>query len=151
MLNCCNLIKILFSELFKTMTKRRDLEHYIQAEFISLMRYYTEDYPLLGLIYAIPNGGKRGKVEGMKLKTEGVLAGIPDTCLPIPNGTYGALYLEFKTEKGKLSDKQKEVIPLLEQAYNKVVVVRTAKDAIEEVGKYLELDLPYFDLKRGYK
>ncbi len=34
-------------------------------------------YPELGLIFHIPNGGKRNKLEAIKLKKEGVKAGVP--------------------------------------------------------------------------
>ena len=132
-----------------TKTRRNDEEFRIQSEFYSLIKYYSKTYPLLELTFAIPNGGKRSHFEGVKLKAEGVLAGIPDICIPIPNGDHGALFLEFKTPKGRLSDKQKTIIPLLREAYNKVEVVRSPKEALSVVAEYLDLNLPYFDIKSG--
>lgn len=57
--------------------------------------------------YAIPNGGHRNKWEAAKLKRCGVQSGVPDICIPIPSGSYHALYLEIKRVKGgKVSDNQ---------------------------------------------
>ena len=53
-------------------------------------------YPALRLLYAIPNGGARNKITAAILKREGVRAGVPDICLPVPSGAYHALYIELK-------------------------------------------------------
>ena len=52
-------------------------------------------------LYAIPNGGKRSKMEGIKLKRQGVKAGVSDLHLPVPmNGCHG-LWIEMKKPKVK--------------------------------------------------
>ncbi|MGH9837274.1 MAG: hypothetical protein ACREEM_00645 [Blastocatellia bacterium] len=39
-------------------------------------------YPVLKLLYAVPNGGDRNLYVARKLKAEGVMAGVADLCLP---------------------------------------------------------------------
>lgn len=72
-------------------------------------------YPDLIDMYAIPNGGHRGKAEAGRLKAEGVKAGTPDICLPAANCGYHGLYIEMKKEGGKLQPNQKQRI----ERYNK--------------------------------
>ena len=48
------------------------------------------------LHYAIPNGGKRHVKTASDLKKQGVSAGVPDLCIPIPNDDYHGLYIEMK-------------------------------------------------------
>ena len=57
-------------------------------------------YPELAMMYHIPNGGSRGKVEAIRFKAEGVKAGVPDICLPVPRGTWHGLYIELKRREG---------------------------------------------------
>lgn len=42
------------------------------------------NWPELGMLFHIPNGGKRGKAEAGRFKAEGVKPGVPDLCLPVP-------------------------------------------------------------------
>jgi hypothetical protein len=72
-------------------------EHIEQREFVQWARQNT---PML--IIAIPNGGKRGKLEAMRLQAEGVTAGVPDLQIPMFN-----LWIEMKAKGGRLSPVQK--------------------------------------------
>lgn len=57
--------------------------------------------------YAIPNGGSRNMLEGLKLKRTGVQPGVPDICIPLACGPYHGLYIELKRVKGsKVSEAQ---------------------------------------------
>ena len=58
------------------------------------------------LLFAIPNGGKRGVVLGSILKREGVRSGVCDLMLAVPRGNYKGLFVEMKTETGKASKEQ---------------------------------------------
>lgn len=60
---------------------------------------------LLSLMFAIPNGGERNKIVASRLKAEGVKSGVPDICLPVPNGSYHSMYIELKKPKNGVVSK----------------------------------------------
>ena len=64
-------------KLRKTGKKRKrntDGEHRLQAECV---RTFSMRYPRLrGLLFAVPNGGKRDEVTAAKLNAEGVVSGV---------------------------------------------------------------------------
>lgn len=75
-------------------------EHVEQREFVM---WFRQSFPGIR-IYAIPNGGKRGAAEALRLKVEGVTAGVPDLHIPAWN-----LWIEMKRQKGgTLSAEQKD-------------------------------------------
>lgn len=53
--------------------------------------------------FHVPNGGRRGRIEGANFKRLGVKAGVPDLMLIHGGRTYA---LELKREKGRASGKQ---------------------------------------------
>lgn len=74
--------------------------------------------PGIELMYHVPNGGSRHPAEAARLKAQGVKAGVPDICLPVPQGEKHGLYIELKAGKGKPTEKQKAWIAALrEQGY----------------------------------
>lgn len=109
--------------------------------------------PQLALLHAIPNGtaGKRvtkwvglKKVSyspaGKRARKEGVKPGIPDLHWPVPRGGYIGLYIETKAPKnGRLSDKQKEVLPQLAEQGHQVVICKGAEAIIAAVLDYWAL------------
>ena len=95
--------------------------------------------PELQLLYAVPNGGSRHKLEAANMKRQGVKAGVPDICLPYPSGGYHGLYIELKVGKNKTSPMQEEWLKRLNDAGYKAVTCYgflAAKNTIEE---YLRL------------
>ena len=68
---------------------------------------------------------------------EGVRAGVPDLCLAVNNGRYGALYVELKTKTGKVTDLQRKWQEMAEKSGNKCVVIRDLDEFINEVNTYL--------------
>ena len=96
-------------------------------------------YPELELMHHIPNGGARSKGEAGKFKGMGVKSGIPDIFLPCARRVWHGLYIELKrADGGKLSKKQEEIIPKLQQQGYKVVVCHGMEEAKNEIIKYLE-------------
>lgn len=84
---------------------KRD-EHTLQCACVRWFRY---TYPhLANRLFAIPNGGRRDAATGARLKDEGVLAGVSDLILLLPNNRYHALLIEMKTEHGRQSQAQKK-------------------------------------------
>jgi hypothetical protein len=83
-------------------------ENLLQAE---IYKWYHNNYCLKtsenrGLIFSIPNGGTRNKLEALTLKSTGLLKGASDMVLIFPNGKL--IFLELKIEKGIQSEEQKE-------------------------------------------
>ncbi len=98
----------------------------------------TAACPELGLLYAIPNGGKRAIKTAVALKKQGVKRGVPDMCLPVARGGYHGLYIELKRQKGGVvSETQKSWITALAGQGYKAVVCRGADEAIGTIKEYL--------------
>lgn len=76
--------------------------------------------------YHIPNGERRDKKTGAKLKRMGAKAGVADYCLPYGGGR--TVYFEFKAEGGKTSKKQKEWIQRMRDFGHKVAVIYEIED-----------------------
>ena len=107
-------------------------EHDEQVALFKWAEYAVGRWPVLELLYAIPNGGmrpakertdKRGRrvrysVEAQKLRAEGVKTGVPDLCLPVARGAFHGLYIEMKTRTGSPSEAQcRWIAALIRQGY----------------------------------
>jgi len=57
-------------------------EHYIQSTFVQWFRLNHKRH----IVYAVPNGDKRSMLTAVRLKKEGVLAGVPDLHILLDNG-----------------------------------------------------------------
>lgn len=133
----------------KGSTKSRNNEESLtQIAFFQWARLSEKKYPQLKKIHSIPNGGKRDAKTGAILKKEGVLAGVWDVFLPFPSRKKCGLYIEFKSQTGRLSKSQKEFRSHLEDYYE-FKICRTSQEAIEIVLEYLNLiqDEPIFSQK----
>ena len=95
-------------------------------------------HPELNLLFHIPNGGSRNKIEAHNLRLQGVRPGVPDICLPVPRPPYHGLYIELKRRKGgKVSDEQRAWIYCLNRYGYRAVVCKGWDEAREEIEKYL--------------
>ena len=94
----------------KRRAKPRELERPHQVALIKWVRSVKDAYPVLKLLYAVPNGGDRNLRVARKLKAEGVLAGVADLCLPAARRGYHGLYIEMKSEEGVATKEQKEFL-----------------------------------------
>ena len=117
---------------------RNNEEEQIQSEFFRSVKFVFPQIPDK-LLFAVPNGGSRNKIEAVNLKRQGVKSGISDVILLIPRGGFSALCLEFKAKTGIQSAEQKEFQIQAENNGNKYVIVRSTAQAIEEVRNYLLL------------
>lgn len=92
----------------------KNLESKLQIECVKWFRLAYPKYA--GLLFSIPNGGKRSVVTATIMKREGTLAGVADLMLAVPNHKYpthdnnenfcNGLFIEMKYLKGKQSDAQ---------------------------------------------
>ena len=76
------------------------LEGAEQRALFAWAKLNERSHPELALLHAIPNGGKRNPREAANLKAQGVKAGVPDICLPVPRGGCASLYIELKRRQG---------------------------------------------------
>jgi len=90
-----------------------------------------------GIIYAVPNGGKRDPVEAKRLRLTGTLAGVSDLHLILPNGKF--LFVEMKLPDGKQSDVQLDFQNRVEAFGYRYYIIRTIEQFKEMV--YNELGL----------
>lgn len=70
----------------------------------SCVKWFRLHYPNL-VIYAVPNGGSRNVREAQRLKAEGVLAGVADLTILLPQGR--SVYIEMKVKGNRQTDNQK--------------------------------------------
>ena len=115
---------------------RSNLEHRIQSALVKAAR---DILPPDALIFAIPNGGNRTAITGAILKREGALAGVPDLFLAVARGGYHGMWIEVKTPKGRVGEKQAEVMEALDDAGYYVRVVRTTQQGINAIKEYMGL------------
>lgn len=133
-------------------------EHDEQVHVIDWCELMSSRHPELKLLFAVPNGGNRNIVTAVKLKAEGVKAGVPDLFLPVPrderpypeyNGIFrdclnvaNGLFIEMKKRKGSTTSKEQKWWheKLREQGY-KVVIAKGADEAIECIADYLGIEV----------
>ena len=95
--------------------------------------------PELALLYHVPNEAKRSRREGKEIVAQGLRKGVPDICLPVPRGGYGALYIELKRQQGgRVSEEQRAWIDALNRAGNKAVVCKGFEEARKQIEEYLK-------------
>lgn len=127
----------------------REEEHNIQS---ACVRWFNLQWPQYrGLLFSVPNGGARNKATAGKLKAEGVVPGVADLILLVPDnyetlatprsGTWyhsiHALCIEMKTEKGRQSPEQKEWAEKVRKYGYRYVVVRSLEEFIAVVNDHL--------------
>ncbi|MDE3023625.1 MAG: VRR-NUC domain-containing protein [Pseudomonadota bacterium] len=115
-------------------------EHQIQSAFVEWCFLNQTNFYGLHMGFAIPNGGLRHKMVAEKLKKEGVRPGVLDWCLPISNGKYHGLFIEFKSRKGHLSSVQITEIGYLEFFGWKTAVCHSTEEAIDVIKSYYGKD-----------
>ena len=95
------------------------------------------------VMYHIPNGGRRNKITGARLKAEGVVAGVPDVFLASPRQGFHGLYIEMKRQRGgTVQATQKELITALRPAGYRVEVCKGWWEAREVIENYLTGEIP---------
>ena len=107
--------------------RRRDgnREARIQAAIVEWIRWCAPQT----VVFAIPNGGLRGKAEAARLRWTGVQAGMPDLAILAPVGK--VFFLEVKAPDGRLSADQAEMFDQLVALGIGAAIVRSIDDARE--------------------
>ena len=85
------------------------------------------------IVFHIPNGGQRDAREGANLKTQGVLAGIPDLEIVCPGGR--TIRIEMKARDGKVSVAQAVLMSHINQLGHETILAFSAEDALAQLRK----------------
>lgn len=116
--------------------------HFEDAEQEAVFQW-AAFFPILRWMHAIPNGGKRDKIEAARLRRQGVKAGVSDIFLPLARQGYHGLYIEMKrrAEQGpsRETEKQKAFGRFVtEEGYLRVVCYG-ADQAIQVIKDYARI------------
>ena len=109
-----------------------------QQACIKWFRYHFTKH----VICSIPNGAvlsgdKMQRIRQWKrLQSEGALPGMPDVFIAMRNDKCNGLFIEFKSEKGKLTETQKAIHALLINAGYCVKICRTLDEFISIIKTY---------------
>jgi hypothetical protein len=115
---------------------RKHGEHELQSE---CKAWFDSTYPGLSLLFfAVPNGGSRLTREAVRLKAEGVVPGVADTILLVPNAEHCALCVEFKYGDNKQSARQMAWEKAATGHGARYAVVYKKEDFITLVSDYLK-------------
>lgn len=113
-------------------------EDVIQAQVLTWAKRQVKVYPELGRLFHVPNGGQRHAAVAAKLQGQGVKPGVPDLCLPVPRFGCHGLWIEMKTQEGRVSVHQKDWIAYLRKAGYRVEICRSFDEAREVLLGYLD-------------
>jgi len=110
-----------------------------QTRLFQWARMQQGRWPELKLLYHIPNGGSRHRLEAIHLKQQGVRAGVPDLCLPVAREGCHGLYIEMKRLKGgRVSPEQAAWMDALQAEGYAVAVCHGWEMACEVIMRYLK-------------
>ena len=93
----------------ETVTRKSNSEDWQQKQLVQWCRQFAWGQ----FLYHIPNETTGGQAWVVRNRQMGCKKGVPDLCLPIPMHGYHGLYIELKTERGKLSLEQKRWLKAL--------------------------------------
>ena len=96
-------------------------------------------HPELALLFHIPNGGSRNKIEAANLKRQGVKAGVSDLLLPVARGGFHGLFVEMKTGKNKATEKQLAFLDAVQRQGYAAIICYSAEEAAAAIEEYLKL------------
>jgi hypothetical protein len=102
-----------------------------------VMTYVKMQYPNAFTVH-IPNEGRRTKFEQYKLKTLGVMAGMPDVMIFDPRGKYSGLAVELKAGYNKPTENQKKCLRELENRKWRVLWSNSFDKVKEEIDNYFK-------------
>jgi len=106
----------------------KHLEDNIQENIVIAVRLYYPD----SLIFAVPNGGKRNIREAIRLKRQGVTAGVSDLIFIHRGNVY---FFEVKTDEGRQSLLQNQFEKFVIKQRFKYFIVRSAAEVLTIIDK----------------
>lgn len=121
-------------------TPKKDAVPSESEEQKTLIKWWAIQYPHLNLLlFHIPNGGLRNLKTAVRLKSEGVKAGVADLFLAIPNRDYHGMFIEMKRQQGNSqTELQKNFQIAVEKQGYKYLLARGWKEAKTGIENYLK-------------
>lgn len=113
----------------------RKAESLLQSSCVEWFRFTFPQYKML--LFAIPNGGKRGLLTAIRLKREGVVSGVPDLMLSLARNEWHGFYIEMKVGKNKLTENQEKFFQHAKKNGYKCEVITSLDQFIREVTYYI--------------
>lgn len=87
----------------KKKRSKKESEADIQEAFFKAISCYPT---IRKRCFHIPNGGKRSISQAVALKRQGVLSGVSDVFVAIPNRVFNGSWIEFKCGRNVLTENQ---------------------------------------------
>lgn len=115
----------------------KHLEYELQKACVYWFRIIWPKYAKL--LFAVPNDRKQSVIQGARYKASGSVSGVSDLILLVPKGNFHGLCIEMKTEKGKLSENQKEWLELVKMQGYETVVCNSFESFCETMQVYMNL------------
>ena len=104
----------------------RHIEDNIQRACVRILRLNKV------LVFACPNGGSRNAREAHNLKLSGVLAGVSDLIIVLPQRV---VFVEMKTSTGRQQQSQKDFQKQVEKLGFEYLIWRSVDDCINFINK----------------
>jgi fructose/tagatose bisphosphate aldolase len=110
-----------------------------QIHHINVVNWFTHNYPdLADDFHHFANERKCSMQQGRLLKRMGVKKGVADFFLALAIGGFHGLWIELKTEKGKLTPEQLEFLMRKRQRGYSARVAHGSDEAKEAILDYLD-------------
>ena len=114
-------------------------EDIVQIKALDCLRHYYPD--IASAAIHIANERKTSNYEGSLLKRKGVKKGVSDLFWPKPQKTFHGLWIEVKTEKGRLSIEQSRFIYETSQDGYFACVCFGSQDVVDTVCAYFSVPI----------
>ncbi len=126
------------AELLKRSNRRkpRHIESNIQRGCVEWFRLAYPEY----VIFSIPNGGSRNKLEASNLKKEGALAGASDLVIVAERAV---LFVEMKAPKGRQQESQRQFQEKVERLGHQYIICRGVSEFKLKVERWLKDKFEY--------
>ena len=121
--------------------KHIESAHQAQVVEWSKWAYKTGKYPMLNMLHCSLNGVKLSGTQAKIAKGQGMLSGVPDLFLPVPKNGYHGLFIEMKSEKGRVTENQHWFLSNADSLGYKTVICYSAKEAISAIEAYYSQEM----------
>jgi hypothetical protein len=111
----------------KPKKKRRRDEDATQRAIVHLLEIHKAQGRLV--YFAVPNGERRDKITGAKLKRQGVVAGAPDLVICVK--LRPPIFVEVKSKIGRSSKAQIAMAEAMKRGGHRYEIVRSVEDIAE--------------------